>query len=92
MLILNVIIHDIDFNTSRKFFSASYAWYQDLNRLTKKMLLLKLFDDKAGSGAAEYAIDSVTDGNNIQVQIQQNNFDATSYYTVVAQIILASLW
>lgn len=89
LLTLNVIVHDVNSNTDRKFFNASYAWYREWDRTPTKALLAKTFDNTTGSGPAQYTIDSIANGNNIQVQISQSGFDTASYYTVVAQVMFA---
>ncbi|HEX3045251.1 MAG TPA: hypothetical protein VHY08_10870 [Bacillota bacterium] len=91
LLKLTVIVHDVNSNTNRKYFNAAYAWYRQWDTAPTKKVLATIFDDNTGSGPAQYHIDTIAAGNDIQVSISQSGFDTNSYYTIIADVIFAVL-
>lgn len=80
------LVQDVNSDTNRQFFHAEYGWYREWDTPPKEVVLAKV---EQNTGI--YKIDTVANGNIIQVRLNQHGFDTATYFKIIVNYMLVDV-
>ncbi len=88
VLRISVIVQDVNSNTNLRYFCSDYGWYRQWDDAPKHLELARQYDYQTGD--AKYTIESLANGNEIQVKISQTGLTIVTKYKILAEYMFAT--
>ncbi len=82
------MVQDTNSNSYKLYFKADYAWYRQWDHPPERFDLS--FSYSKSLGQQNYTIDTIANGNDIQIKLSQTPMSADSVYLIVARYMMVS--